>query len=199
MPACGGFFARRTLCPQQPAKQEDSPFMARSITLRTEDTYQQRDRWSCVLLAEELRRICSDPRRESAELFRRKVFNALLSNPDDRPRNHAAIAKAKDWRLSPAYDLTPSMPISQERRDLAMNCGVLGRYAHAENLLSPCARLHLEREQARAIIVAKDMQVASTWYEISRRVGASEKDCETISSAFAYPGFRLPLEIIAEA
>ncbi len=162
--------------------------------LRAEDTHQQRDRWSYVLLAEELRRICSDPGRETAELFRRMVFNALISNSDDHPRNHAAISKARDWRLSPAYDLTPSMPLSLERRDLAMNCGDLGRYAHAEILLSQCARFHLERDRARAIINAMEMQVAGTWYETARRVGVSERDCETIRPAFAYPGFRLPLE-----
>ena len=113
------------------------------------------------------------------------VFNALISNSDDHPRNHAAISKARDWRLSPAYDLTPSMPLSLERRDLAMNCGDLGRYAHAENLLSQCARFHLERDRARAIINAMEMQVAGTWDETARRVGVSERDCETIRSAFA--------------
>jgi serine/threonine-protein kinase HipA len=46
---------------------------------------------------------------------------------------------SKDWRLSPAYDLTPSIPISIERRDLAMTCGDLGRYAHAQNMLSQSA------------------------------------------------------------
>ena len=166
---------------------------------RAEDTRQQRDRWSYVLLADELRRMCIDPGRETAELFRRMVFNAQISNTDDHLRNHAAIAKAKDWRLSPACDLTPSMPISLERRDLAMNCGDLGRCAHADNLLSQWARFHLERVQAQVIIVAMEMQVASTWYQVTRRVGVSEKDCETVTFAFADPGFRLPLEGNADA
>ena len=30
--------------------------------------------------------------------------------------------------------------------------------------------------------------------DLARREGASEKDCETIRSAFVYEGFRLPLE-----
>ena len=167
--------------------------------LRTEDTHQHRDHWSYLLLAEELRRICVNPRRDTAELFRRMVFNSLISNTDDHPRNHAAIARDRNWQLSPAYDLTPSTPISLERRDLAMGCGDFGRYAHAENLLSQCARFHLERDQAQAIIDAMEKQVAHTWYEATRRVGVSEKDCETIKSAFAYPGFRLPLEDRADA
>lgn len=161
--------------------------------LRTEDTHQHRDRWSYVLLAEELRRISADPKQDSAELFRRMVFNALISNTDDHPRNHAAIAKDKDWCLSPAYDLTPAMPISMERRDLAMGCGDWGRYANATNMLSQCARFHLERGDADAIIKEMARQVEETWYETARRAGLSEKDCETIKSAFSYPGFRLPL------
>ena len=162
--------------------------------LRTEDTHQHRDRWSYVLLAEELRRISAQPKEDAAELFKRMVFNALISNTDDHPRNHAVIAKDKEWKLSPAYDLTPSMPISIERRDLAMTCGDLGRYAHAQNMLSQSARFHLKHEEAEAIIDAMEDQIKTTWYETARRKGVSEQDCETISTAFAYPGFRLALK-----
>ena len=159
--------------------------------LRTEDTHQHRDRWSYVLLAEELRRMSADPKGDAAELFRRMSFNALISNTDDHPRNHAAIARDRDWKLSPAYDLTPSTPISLERRDLAMSCGDQGRYANPDNLLSQCARFHLERDEAEAIIAAMEKQIARSWYETARRAGVPEKDCEAISGAFVYPGFRL--------
>ncbi|MEQ9245643.1 MAG: HipA domain-containing protein [Nitratireductor sp.] len=162
--------------------------------LRTEDTFQRRDRWSYVLMAEELRRISSDPKLDAAELFRRMCFNALISNIDDHPRNHAMIAKDQDWKLSPAYDLTPSMPISVERRDLALSCGDLGRYAYAENLLSQSARFHLKRNEAEALITEMEKQIAATWYVSARREGVSERDCDQIKTAFVYPGFRLPIE-----
>jgi serine/threonine-protein kinase HipA len=159
--------------------------------LRTEDTHQHRDRWSYVLLAEELRRISHDPRRDAQELFRRMCFNALISNTDDHPRNHAAIALGKDWGLSPAYDLIPTTPISVERRDLAMQCGDFGRYANAANLLSQSARFYLETDETTALIDAMEERVRNSWYEVARRSGVSEQDCEKISGAFAYPGFRL--------
>jgi len=60
--------------------------------LRAQESPQARDRWSYVLLSEELRRISSQPRADAAELFRRMTFNALISNIDDHPRNHAVIA-----------------------------------------------------------------------------------------------------------
>lgn len=159
--------------------------------LRAGDTYQDRERWSYVILAEELRRLSSDAPADACELFRRMLFNALISNTDDHPRNHAVIAMDADFRLAPAYDLTPFTPVSVERRDLAMSIGDVGRYAQADNLLSQCARFLLEREEARALIDSMEAQVKARWYPVARAVGVSEADCERIASAFAYPGFRL--------
>jgi serine/threonine-protein kinase HipA len=161
--------------------------------LRTEDSHLDRDRWSYVALAEELRRICAQPRLDGPELFRRMVFNALISNLDDHPRNHAVIAMQRDWKLSPAYDLTPSIVVSLERRDLAMICGDRGRYAHAENLLSQCERFLLSHTEAARIISEMEAIVRRRWYEVVRREGVSEEDCQRISTAFVYDGFRLPL------
>ena len=96
------------------------------------------------------------------------IFNALISNRDDHPRNHAVIAMSQDWELSPAYDLTPSIVVSLERRDLAMICGDRGRDMEAT--------------------------VRQRWYEVTRREGVSEEDCQRISSAFVHEGFRLSLQ-----
>jgi len=166
--------------------------MLSSLTLlRSEDTHQDRSKWSYVLLAEELRRISSQPKSDAPELFCRMVFNALISNSDDHPRNHAVIAMEKDWRLSPAYDLTPLPQISIERRDLALECGDMGRYANAGNLLSQSARFLLDSKEAETIIIHMEEAVAKRWHDIARKEGVSEKDCDSIAGAFAYPGFRL--------
>lgn len=161
--------------------------------LRTGDSYQDRDRWSYVLLAEELRRVSSRPQEDARELFRRMVFNALISNTDDHPRNHAVLAPDSQWRLSPAYDLTPFPAVSLERRDLALTVGDFGRYANAANLLSQCARFLLDRDEARALIDECEAQVRARWYAVARREGVSEADCAMIARAFAYEGFRLPI------
>lgn len=158
--------------------------------LRAGDTLQDRDRWSYVLLAEELRRISAQPKIDAPELFRRMCFNALISNTDDHPRNHAVIAMNEDWKLSPAYDLTPATPVSIEHRDLAMACGDMGRYAHAENLLSQSARFLLAPDEARGIVSRMEQTVRDGWYEIARREGVSEADCHKLAGAFAYGGFR---------
>jgi serine/threonine-protein kinase HipA len=159
--------------------------------LRAGDTHLDRGRWSYVLLAEALRRVVARAAQDAPELFRRMVFNALISNTDDHPRNHAVIAMDVDWALSPAYDLTPATPVSLERRDLAMDCGDDGRRAQAANLLSQSARFLLTGEQARATVDAMEQRVRSSWYEVARRAGVSERDCARIAPAFAYPGFGL--------
>jgi len=159
--------------------------------LRAGDTHQDRERWSYIIFVEELRRLSSDPRADAHELFRRMLFNSLISNTDDHPRNHAVIAMDTAFRLAPAYDLTPFTPVSIERRDLAMSLGDSGRYAQAANLLSQCARFLLTRDEARTFIDSMEAQVKARWYPTARAAGVSEADCERIAGAFAYPGFRL--------
>lgn len=157
--------------------------------LRADESPSARERWSYLLLVEEMRRVVSEPRKDAAELFRRVCFNALISNIDDRPRNHALIAKDRHWKLSPAYDLTPTPAIAQERRDLSMPCGDMGRYANARNILSQHARFGLKDDEAANIVATMKDQVSASWYGNVRGCGVSENDAETIRPAFVYPGF----------
>jgi serine/threonine-protein kinase HipA len=159
--------------------------------LRADEAPEARQNWSYVILVEELRRIAADAKRDAKELFRRVCFNALISNVDDHPRNHAIIAKEKSWKLSPAYDLTPSVPVSVERRDLALECGDMGRYANAKNILSQHARFLLDPGEAERIVNDMKAQVDATWHNTLRASGVSQKDAETIRGAFVYPGFSL--------
>ena len=158
-----------------------------ALTLLESDE-NDRSKWSYLLLADEIRRVSADPEADLAELFGRMCFNALVSNLDDHPRNHAIIAKDENWRLSPAYDLTPSPVIAKERRDLALDCGRNGRYANKINLLSGSGRFLLGEEQAPKILNAMVEKVRSEWHPAMRRAGIGEQDCERIAGAFLYDG-----------
>jgi serine/threonine-protein kinase HipA len=159
--------------------------------LHADEAPQGRQNWSYPLLVEELRRVVADAKSDARELFRRICFNALISNLDDHPRNHAILAKEREWKLSPAYDLTPSVPVSIEHRDLAMECGDQGRYANAKNILSQHARFLLSEEEAQRIVNDMKAQVQASWYETLRASGVTENDAEAIRGAFVYPGFSL--------
>ena len=42
------------------------------------------------------------------QLFRRLVFNVVMSNRDDHLRNHGFLRTSDGWRLAPAFDLNPA-------------------------------------------------------------------------------------------
>ena len=162
--------------------------------LDAEDRASERANWSYVLLADELRRWSDHGVADREELFRRVVFNALISNLDDHPRNHALIAPGREWQLAPAYDLTPQPSISLERRDLALECGPFGRMARRDNLLGGAGRFGLDRGRAEAITEEMKETVARHWRAEVRHLGGTEGDCAVIEPAFVYPGFEYPTE-----
>lgn len=157
--------------------------------LRSDEDPIAKENWSYLLLADEIRRISVNPKEDLRELFSRMCFNALISNLDDHPRNHAILAREKGWRLSPAYDLTPTPTISLDTRLLVMVCGNRGRIAHRENLISGHARFLLSKNEAETIVDNMIETIRKNWYRCLRRAGANEKDCEIVSTAFVYKGF----------
>ena len=163
--------------------------MASALTLlRAGDGHGERDDWSYLLFADEIRRVSAAPDEDLRELFGRMSFNAAVSNLDDHPRNHAVLASGRQWRLSPAFDLTPSPVVALERRDLAMICGRFGRYANRTNLLSAHGRFLLDQAEATALFDRTARTVREQWRTHMRRAGVTERDCEAISSAFLYDG-----------
>ena len=78
--------------------------MVSALTLLQSDENPQArdDSWSYLLFADEIRRTSASPETDLRELFGRMCFNAVVSNLDDHPRNHAILAKDKSWRLKPS-------------------------------------------------------------------------------------------------
>jgi len=167
--------------------------------LGAEDSHGDRAKWSYLLLADELRRRSARSAQDLEELLRRMVFNALISNTDDHPRNHALIVTTDKWELSPAYDLTPNPLTSAEKRDLAMTCGNFNRYANRADLLSQHGQFKLSLAQATAIVNQVQQVVTARWHAVLRQHGATPADCDTLADAFNYPGFELdPVVVLAD-
>jgi hypothetical protein len=57
------------------------------------------------------------------------------------------------------------VPVSTERRDLALECGDMGRYANAKNILSQHARFLLQPGEAEKIVNDMKAQVEASWYD----------------------------------
>jgi len=164
--------------------------MVSALTLlQSADNPVPRQDWSYILLADEIRRVSAKPEADLRELFGRMCFNGAVSNLDDHPRNHAVLAKGRGWRLSPAFDLTPTPMIAMERRDLAMACGTAGRYANRKNFLSQHGRFLLSEEDATALLHHIVETVRNAWRPTMRQSGVSEAHSEAIATAFLYEGF----------
>ncbi len=150
--------------------------------LDAEDGYSGRERWSYHLLADELRRWSARPDEDRRELFMRMVFNAMVTNNDDHPRNHALLRTASGWRISPAYDIVPVPLVSQERRDLALEVGRFGRVASLYNLLSDCGAFGLSVSEAQALVEGM-LDVVRGWRAFFARHNVPTHSIEMLDQA----------------
>ncbi len=153
-----------------------------------EDGYLGRDRWSYPLLADELRRWSVKSNDDRRELFLRMVFNAMVTNNDDHPRNHALLRTNSGWRLSPAYDIVPVPMVSVERRDLALEVGRFGRAAGLYNILSQCNVFGLTMQEAQTLINGM-LEVVRGWREVFIRRGVEHRSIEMLEQAMLPPSF----------
>jgi len=167
--------------------------MASALTLlQSDESPTDRGRWSYLLLADELRRASSQAAEDLRELFARICFNAAVSNTDDHPRNHALLARGRNWRLSPAYDLTPGAMRTETQRLLAMACGSDGnRWANRSVILSGAGRFLLSQQDAATLFDRIHQTVGSQWRRCYRQMGVSEQDCERLAGSFLYGGLLL--------
>ena len=80
------------------------PFLSAMSMLGSKDNETR----SYMEIVDALRQHGAAPKADMEALWRRVVFNILISNTDDHMRNHGFLYEGPDgWRLSPAYDLNP--------------------------------------------------------------------------------------------
>ncbi len=133
-------------------------------------------------LADSLRQLSVVFKADAEELFRRMVFNILISNDDDHLRNHALLYSLPGWRLSPAYDLVPHAQIGYERRQSIM-VGKQGRKGSLKNAMSEAGRFGLTDDRAMAVIEEVKAVVAQ-WNKRYADHGVNEGDLKMLQSAF---------------
>ncbi|MFA6283962.1 MAG: type II toxin-antitoxin system HipA family toxin [Desulfurivibrionaceae bacterium] len=98
-------------------------------------------------MAEIVRRISDQPKRDLDNLFRWMMINILVQNTDDHLQNFSMLHTDKGWTLSPGYDITPN--IYQERHILQIN-GTDGPFSR-EDILSEGRRFGLSAQKCRRL------------------------------------------------
>lgn len=139
--------------------------------------------WAYPSIADTMRRYCHV--NDIHELFRRMVFNILVRNTDDHPRNHGFICSGNRLALSSAYDIVPAPTRAGVgiEFNLAMSVGQAGRQATLTNALSQSGRFGLSLDEAESIVSELSSKV-STWQPHFHACGVSEKDMSLISASF---------------
>jgi len=128
-------------------------------------------------LADHIRRSFTRPAATLRELFSRIVFNILVGNSDDHPRNHAAFVNADgSLTLTPAYDICPQ-PRSAPQANQAMAIGREGqRTSQIATCLAACETYLLNVAQAQAIIDGQVETIRTQWSEAAEAARLTELD-----------------------
>lgn len=127
-------------------------------------------------------------------LYRRVVFNVLISNVDDHLRNHGFLWLGKaGWSLSPAYDLNP-VPTDLKARVLTTNIDLDEGTCSLDLLEAASSFFGLTLLQARAII-KEVATVTATWRETAKAAGARPTEIVRMASAFEHDDLRRALAL----
>lgn len=134
-------------------------------------------------LAAAIRQYGTQVRKDLHELFRRMVFNILVTNDDDHLRNHGFLFDGKGWRLSPLYDVVPKPQVGLERR-LVLAVGPSGRDATLENALAGAAAFDLGPDDAKSSILEMSRIVAVRWEALFEAAGLAQADRRRFATCF---------------
>ena len=140
---------------------------------------------SYLELVDVLRQHGAAPRADMEALWRRIVFNVLISNTDDHLRNHAFLYEGQNgWRLSPAYDLNP-VPTDIKPRVLATSIAEDDNTASLD--LAFGAAGYFELKDSRAHAIAREVATAVLdWRAEAARHGLARYEVERMASAFEH-------------
>lgn len=114
------------------------------------------------------------------EIWQRLCFNALVSNTDDHPRNHALIYDGQ-WRLSKAFDIVAAPGAGPVRLCLQICAGSV--IATPESLLISADEMGVDRERAVEMMRSMASLILAQWRD---RVGGrmSGNAVDQLAAAF---------------
>lgn len=157
------------------------PFLSAMSALGSAD----HERRSYMELVDFLRQHGAHPRQDMQALWRRLVFNVLVSNTDDHLRNHAFLhVPGCGWSLAPAYDLNP-VPTDVAPRILSTAIHPDDAAASLELALEVAPDFGLDPASARAA-VGEVARATALWREAAEEFGLTNAEASRMASAFEH-------------
>lgn len=166
------------------------PFLSAMSMLGASDNESR----SYLEFVDALRRYGASPKQDMHELWRRIVFNILISNTDDHLRNHAFLYTGPDgWRLAPAYDLNP-VPTDIKPRILTTAIDLDDGSASLDLAISVVGYFELDVDKAHAI-AAEVGKAVTTWRKEAARMGLTHTEIDRMASAFEHEDLKAALSL----
>jgi len=137
-------------------------------------------------LADAIRTHGHAPTQDLRQLWRRLVFNLLITNVDDHLRNHGFLHVARGlWRLAPAFDINPFPDKDRESKTWLSEKD--GPITDLRMLLARAAGFALSAEQALGV-VAEVHAAVSNWRALASgpQVGLKTAELDDFASAFEH-------------
>jgi len=116
---------------------------------------------------------------DAKELWRRMVFNVMVSNTDDHLRNHGFVLTSKGWRLSPAFDINPSI----EKDHLALNIDMDNNALDLGLMKSVGMFFRMGQEEMEEILEEVKSAVAN-WESVASEIGIPRNEQRLMAAAF---------------
>ena len=113
------------------------------------------------------------------QLWKRIVFNIAISNTDDHLRNHGFLLTEKGWRLSPAFDVNPSI----DKNGLALNIDTDSNSLDFELAYNVGEYFMLDKKNMDQILSEVKTSV-SKWRIVASSIGIPRPEQDRMSSAF---------------
>ena len=113
------------------------------------------------------------------QLWRRVVFNILVSNTDDHLRNHGFILTNNGWQLSPAYDMNPN----EMGSGLTLNISENSNEQDISIALETAKYYKLKKDEAIKILNDMQLEIAN-WRTVAKKLGMGSSEIEQMKRAF---------------
>ena len=127
----------------------------------------------------------SDAKADALGLYRRMVFNVMVSDVDDHLRNHGFLWSGRSgWVLSPVYDLNPT-PVDLKARILTTNISLTEGICSVDLLIEVAGFFGFDADRATSII-GEVAAATSTWRSVAAEVGATSAEIDRMTSAFEH-------------
>ncbi len=137
-------------------------------------------------VVDEMRSKCLNFAGDAKQLWRRLVFNHLITNVDDHLQNIGFLYVDKNlWRLSPAFDLNPFPDRDRESKTwLSEDTGPI---TSIEQLLGQAARFELKPDQAKQVL-AEVVTAVTQWKSVAlmTEVGLTSTELDDFEPAFEH-------------